>query len=64
MKNLPSFLLLVGYSGYKACFTPYILFKLEEVKKSEAVSVTQNANGFLVVLVLSLFFTLRIKSSC
>jgi len=29
----------VGYTGYYACITPYILFKLEEIKKSEAISL-------------------------
>jgi hypothetical protein len=28
-----------GYSGYKARSIPYILFKLEEIKKSEAISL-------------------------
>ena len=33
---LPSFCLLVGYSGYVINNIPYILFKLEEIKKGEA----------------------------
>ena len=37
-ENLPSFCLLVGYSGYTINSIPYILFKLEEIKKSEAIS--------------------------
>ncbi len=37
-ENLPSFCLLVGYSGYAINNIPYILFKLEEIKKNEAIS--------------------------
>ena len=32
-ENLPSFCLLVGYAGYYALRVPYILFKLEEIKR-------------------------------
>jgi len=38
-----SLFLLVGYSGYTACSIPYILFKLEEIKKGEAFSLDEHA---------------------
>jgi hypothetical protein len=38
-----SLFLLVGYSGYTASSIPYILFKLEEIKKDEALSLDEHA---------------------
>jgi hypothetical protein len=44
VKNLPSFCLLIGYSGYTVPdHIPYILFKLEEIKKDEVISLRQYA---------------------
>jgi len=37
-ENLPSFGLLVDILAVQLCHTPYILFKLEEIKKNEAIS--------------------------
>jgi len=42
-ENLPSFCLLIGYSGSSALQSPYILFKLEEIKEW-AVSPEQHAS--------------------
>jgi hypothetical protein len=44
VKNLPSFSLLIGYSGYTENGTPYILFKLQEIKRNEALSFFQRAS--------------------
>jgi hypothetical protein len=44
VKNLPSFSLLIGYSGYTDNRTPYILFKLQEIKRNEALSFFQRAS--------------------
>jgi hypothetical protein len=38
-----SFCLLIGYSGYTDYRIPYILFKLEEIKKGEVVSLRLHA---------------------
>ena len=43
MKNLPSFCLLLDILDIPPGSIPYILFKLEEIKKEEAVSPRQHA---------------------
>jgi hypothetical protein len=44
VKNPPSFCLLVGYAGYTVLARiPYILFKLEEIKRNEVLSLRQYA---------------------
>ena len=58
MKNLPSFCLLVGYSGYSALRVPYILFKLEEIKKSEVVSLREHTIKVVWTLMYSHPFSL------
>jgi hypothetical protein len=44
VKNLSSFFLLIGYSGFTEISTPYILFKLQEIKRNEALSFFQRAS--------------------
>jgi hypothetical protein len=56
-ENLPSSFLLAGYSGYKALSDiPYILFRLKEIKKNEAISLREHAcNSCLDANELSFF---------
>jgi len=42
-ENLPSFCLLVDILDIPRCSIPYILFKLEEIKKNEAISLREHA---------------------
>jgi hypothetical protein len=45
------------------CSIPYILFKLEEIKKGEAISLREHTiQGCLAATALSPFFTLKSKS--
>ena len=57
VKNLLSLLLLLVILGICHKHIPYILFKLEEIKKSEVVSFFRHALSCLVTNALSLFFT-------
>jgi len=60
VKNLSSFFLLIGYSGCTENGTPYILFKLQEIKRNEALSFFQRASeSRLGVFALSPLFTFR-----
>ena len=63
MKNLPSFCLLVDMLDMGHCSIPYILFKLEEIKKDEAISLREHALKLLKrECALTLFSLLLIKS--
>ena len=61
--NLPSSFLLAGYSGYYFySIVPYILFKLEKIKKNEAFSPCQYTSlSYLVANVLSFFYQLYLQ---
>jgi hypothetical protein len=56
VKNLPPFALLVDILDIQQSHIPYILFKLEEIKKDEVSSIGQHASMlFAIGFTLTLF---------